>query len=116
IQRPNATGVAPMPQIRSIDAWINPAAFAQVPALAFGNASRTINERGPGEATSDISMFKTFPVFERLSVQFRAEALNAFNTPYFSTPNATAGTPTFGRVTSQYNYPRLIQLGIRVIF
>jgi trimeric autotransporter adhesin len=78
--------------------------------------ARNINERGPGEATSDVSLFKTFHIVERLSAQFRVEALNAFNTPYFSTPNTTFGTPTFGKVTSQFNYPRLIQLGIRVIF
>lgn len=70
----------------------------------------------PGQANWDISMFKTFTLYERFRAQFRAEALNAFNTPMMGRPDTTFGNPTFGRVTTQRNFPRLIQLGVRVFF
>lgn len=47
-------------------------------------------------------------MYERFKAQFRAEALHAFNTPIMGRPDATFGNPTFGRVTTQRNFPRLI--------
>ncbi len=59
-QRPNATGVSPVepgsPEQRLYN-YINPAAFTLAPAFTFGNLSRNINYRGPGEANWDISLF-----------------------------------------------------------
>jgi len=46
-------------------------------------------------------------------VQFRAEALNVFNTPLFAPPFTTFGSKTFGQVTYQANIPRELQLGVR---
>ena len=115
-QRPNATGVDPAGTgsfAQRLDGWINPAAFTQTPQFAFGNVSRSIGLRGPGQASWDMSVFKTFSVFEGVKAQFRAEALNAFNTPLFRSPTTAFGNANFGRVTSQANFPRLFQLGVR---
>ncbi len=115
-QRPNATGVSPAAEetfAKRLDGWINPAAFSQAPAYTFGNLSRSIGLRGPGQASWDMSIFKTFSLMEGVKAQFRAEALNAFNTPLFRSPNTAFGNANFGRVTSQANFPRLIQLGVR---
>jgi len=49
-------------------------------------------------------------------VQFRAEALNAFNTPRFSGPNTSVTSSSFGVVSSQANAPRQIQFGLKVLF
>jgi hypothetical protein len=43
----------------------------------------------------------------------RFEALNALNTPYFNGPNNSFGTSAFGRITSQANTARQLQLGLR---
>jgi hypothetical protein len=51
-----------------------------------------------------------------VKAQFRAEALNATNTPYFGNPNTTLTNNQFGVITSQINNPRLIQLGVRATF
>jgi hypothetical protein len=61
-------------------------------------------------------MFKTFTIKEIFKAQFRAEALNATNTVLFANPNTNINSSTFGTVTSQTNYPRLIQLGFRFTF
>jgi hypothetical protein len=115
-QRPNATGISAAveaPFAKRIDGWINPAAFIQAPQFTFGNVSRVISLRGPGQINFDVSVFKTFSVAEKLKAQFRAEALNISNTPTFYGLNTTVTSPQFGIITSQANYPRLIQMGVR---
>jgi hypothetical protein len=64
----------------------------------------------------DISLFKDFGITERLKLQFRAEALNAFNTPRFGGPNTSVTSSTFGVITSQANAPRQVQLGLKLLF
>jgi hypothetical protein len=118
-QRPNATGTSPATSGdigQRIDNWINPAAFSTAPALSFGNVSRTISLRGPGLANWDISLFKNFRIRERVTAQARIEGLNAFNTPYFRSPNATFGNSNFGKVLSQGNFPRFVQIVGRLYF
>ena len=116
VQRPNATGLSPVVDAgvaRRLDGWLNPAAFSQAPQFTFGNLSRTIGMRGPGQVNWDVSVFKTFAVGEKLKAQFRAEALNFTNTPSFNGPNTTFGNPQLGRITSQANFSRMVQLGAR---
>jgi hypothetical protein len=118
-QRPNATGVSPTTSGdigQRIDNWINPAAFSTAPALTYGNVSRTISERGPGIFNWDISLFKNATIYENFKAQFRLEALNAFNTPLFRAPNVSYGSGSFGQVLSQGNFPRFVQLALRLYF
>ncbi len=118
-QRPNATGVDPAGSGsfgQRIDAWYNPAAFTTTPVLTFGNVSRTVGLRGPGQVNWDVSVFKNFAITERFKAQFRAESLNFTNTPLFRAPNSAVGNGSFGKITQQANFPRMIQLGMRVFF
>ncbi len=123
-QRPNATGVDPsaggdMSQWtdgKGGSYYINSAAFSTAPALTFGNVSRTIGLRSLHQTNWDVSMFKSFTIVERLKAQFRAEFLNAMNTPLFRAPNTAFGNSSFGRITSQANFSRMIQLGLRLNF
>jgi len=115
-QRPNATGLPAEVDAsfaKRLDGWIDPGAFSVAPQFTFGNLSRMISLRGPGQISFDASLFKTFAIMEKLKGQFRAEALNVSNTPMFYGPNTTFTNPSFGLITSQANYPRLIQLGVR---
>jgi trimeric autotransporter adhesin len=97
-----------------LNTYLNPAAFSLAPADSFGNVSRDIACQAPGLANFDISLFKSVRIRERYTAQFRAEALNAFNTPQFASPYTTyaPGSATFGHVTYQTNLPRNLQLGI----
>ncbi|MBL8229635.1 MAG: TonB-dependent receptor [Bryobacterales bacterium] len=119
LQRPNATGISPTISGdlgSKLDNYLAAAAFSQAGALTFGNVSRTISDLGPGTANWDLSVFKTFTVYEKWKAQFRAEAMNAFNTPLFRGPNTSFGNASFGRITRQANFPRYIQLGVRFFF
>ncbi|HVW07441.1 MAG TPA: hypothetical protein VHC90_02610, partial [Bryobacteraceae bacterium] len=119
-QLPNATGVAAQTD-GSVDQriyeWVNPAAFTAAPAYTFGNVSPRIPVYSPPLFNIDASMFKTFTFKERVKFQFRAEALNLTNTVLFASPTLNVNSPsTFGVITSQTNFPRLIQLGGRITF
>ena len=121
IQYPNATGVAPAVNpgnsIESrLDDDVNPAAFSQAPEFTFGNSSRTIPMRGNGLSQFDLSLFKTIPIYERVKAQFRIEAINAFNTPQFTDPNMTVGSPSFGQITGENSEPRQLQMDIRFVW
>ncbi len=115
-----------------LGAYFNSAAFISTPQGSYGNVPRTINCYGPGYLNSDLSLNKDFRITERVHAEFRAEALNAFNTPQFNAPNltinATAATATkaaqpnsasvgaIGSSQGTLGFPRLIQLGGRLTF
>jgi hypothetical protein len=109
-----------------LSAYINTAAYVTTSQGSYGNTSRTSNCYGPGYVNSDLSLNKNFKLTERVNAEFRAEALNAFNTPQFNAPNITINaTPTkpnsatVGAITSSQGtlgFPRLIQLGARLTF
>ena len=56
--------------------------MANPPAGQFGDCG-TSTERGPGLKQVDIGLTKFFPITERQNLEFRAEAINAFNSPIF---------------------------------
>jgi hypothetical protein len=62
------------------------------------------------------SIFKEFPVRERMKLQYRAEFFNLFNHPVFDLPNATIGSPSAGRITATVGTPRDIQFSLRLAF
>jgi trimeric autotransporter adhesin len=119
VQRPNATGADPSTSGSLEDrlgGYFNPAAFSQAPQYTFGNLSRTLTIRGPGQANWDASLFKSVTIKEVLKCQFRFEALNAMNTPLFAAPNTSFGSSSFGKITSQVNFSRQLQLALRFSF
>jgi len=74
------------------------------------------NLRCPGINNWDLSLFKNTNVTERIKVQFRAEAFNAFNRVQFGVPNVSINSTAFGVISSQQNLPRNLQLGLRLLF
>ena len=118
-QRPMATGTSSVTSgsLESrLSNYINKDAFTTSPRGTFGNVARALEMRGPGQANWDVSIFKSFSIVEKFKGQFRAEALNAFNTPMFAAPNVSYGSSSFGRITSQVNFARMMQLGLRFFF
>ena len=80
---------------------------------------------GPGQFNFDISILKTTKIFEKQTLQFRAEFFNAFNHPQFTNPNFGQGAiyalpnfaaGNFGQITSTSVNPRIIQLALKYIF
>ena len=118
---------------------INPNAFEVPSGNNQGNAPRNF-VRGFGAWQMDVAVRRDFPIYERLKIQFRAEAFNVFNHPNFGIVNATFCSPvptspafasgcTFGQVTGtlanslgglsslyQMGGPRSMQFSLRLIF
>jgi hypothetical protein len=69
------------------ESYFDPLAFAPVTEARFGTAGfNTV--RGPGHVNLDLALVRNFRFGDRTQVQFRAEALNATNTPHFSNPGS----------------------------
>jgi hypothetical protein len=64
----------------------------------------------------DFSVIKAIPIVERVNLQLRTEAFNLFNHAIFSGPDLGPTSANFGRITSQPNLPRTIQLALRLSF
>jgi hypothetical protein len=80
---------------KSIHEYFNVNAFAPQPLGTIGNTQRN-SMIGPNFRHVDLSLFKDFPVTERVNLQFRAEAFNISNTPNFYIPNNNSGNQSFG--------------------
>ncbi len=99
---------------RSIDRWFDTSAFAVQPNFTYGNSGRNILQ-GPALTNIDFSLAKSFQVTEKWRLQFRAEAFNASNTPYFGLPGTTIGQPGVGTINSA-GEPRRVQFGLKLVW
>jgi len=102
-------------------AWFNTAAFTPNgpgtgigPGRADGNTPRDYL-RSPGYRDVDLGIFRTFHIWEKVNLEARGEASNAFNLVSLSAPTATLSSPINGKITSA-TAPRQIQVGLRVTF
>jgi hypothetical protein len=96
--------------------WFNPAAFAPPSPFTFGNSGRN-SLRANWFKNLDLSLFKDFPVNEKRSLQFRAEAFNVTNTPTWGIPVTDLNNPAqFGSITSTRSTERQLQLSLKLYF
>jgi hypothetical protein len=56
------------------------------------------------------------PLQGRVRMQFNVEFLNALNVVVFNDANTDPTNASFGKVTSQNNLPRDIQLAAKIVF
>ena len=89
---------------RSVERWFNTASFVRDANRQFQQNLRQVplrfsGVRGDGQRASDWSLFKTFPIAERVKIQFRAELYNAYNQASFNSPNTNPTSGAFGTVT-----------------
>lgn len=106
--------------------WIyNNLAADKVFGTPFGVGRNVL--QGPSLQRVDLSIYKDFAIREKLRVQFRAEATNAFNHVNYLVPNlyVDVGTATTflnptateaGVAASNPSPPRIIKLGLKIIF
>lgn len=83
-------------------------------------STRLNSVRLPGIHNSDISVMKHNNITERLDLIFRADFINAFNSPqFFSGPITDVNNGNFGRISGasdQSNLPRFVQLSLKLQF
>jgi hypothetical protein len=97
--------------------FLNVNAFAAPAAGDFGTC-RPRAFHGPGLNESDISLFKSFPLWgEGRRFEFRTEFFNAFNHPSFENPASNISAPgAFGKSTATTTNPREIQFAGKIFF
>ncbi len=78
--------------------------------------SRLSGIRTPVLKTWDMSVVKQVALGGRVRAQFNLEVLNAFNQVFFNNANTTPTSVNFGKVTSQNNLPREVQLAWKMVF
>jgi len=90
-----------------------------VPAMNVRGNSGLGTVRGPGQNNVDLSIAKTFPLFESLHLEFRADAFNAFNHTQWTGVNTTYPSGStqfpFGMVNSARE-ARIGQVGAKLVF
>jgi hypothetical protein len=116
--------------------WFDTSVVSHAAPNTFGTCS-VGNGRGPGLAELDFSLHKEFPITERKRLEFRLEAINAFNSHLLTFSGGPAGgsfdpgTPVigpdpahpsvgtsnsnFGNITGSQG-ARNIQLALKFIF
>jgi hypothetical protein len=119
--RPNLVGDPNLPSgQRTLDKYFNTAAFdastfTGAKQYALGDAGRNVFY-GPGYVNADASMFKEFPIKERVKLQTRFEFFNVANTPHFANPVGDMSQTSFGHITRVYGKMRVIQFAGKIIF
>jgi hypothetical protein len=113
----------PLPKdVRNVDRWFNvDAGFERDSARQLASNIRTFPSRfsgirADGPLNWDLSVMKNTRLTEGVQLQFRAEAINAFNHPQFTAPNVNPASTAFGVVTGEFAWPRVIQFGMKVLF
>jgi len=96
-----------------------PAVWTITPAFTLNQLNPYFGGfRVPVPVNVNLSLFKAFPIYDEMKLQFRAEAFNLTNTPSFAGPDTGVNNTTFGKQTnfSQVNNPRILQLALRLTF
>lgn len=106
---------------RTIDRWFNTALFNTRSGQQLSWNIQTLSTRfsgirGYGIDNCDLSLFKSFTLGEHKTLQFRSEFNNALNHPRFGNPNTSPANLNFGKITTQANWPRVVQFALKLLF
>jgi hypothetical protein len=107
---------------RTVDRWFNvDAGFERSSSKQLASNIRTFPLRLGGVRSDiqnnwDLSLIKNAKLWEGVRLQFRAEGLNALNHAQHLAPNTTPTSSSFGKVTSEWSYPRVVQFGLKILF
>jgi hypothetical protein len=112
--RPNINGK--LHYLKKQKEWFDISQFsAPTPSWAgganqgFGDA-RKDSALGPGRVDFNTSLYKSFPIKERVNIQMRFESFNTFNHTEFNNVSTNLGNGNFGAVTNTWD-PRVLELG-----
>jgi hypothetical protein len=108
---------------RTVDSWLNPAAFAQPALGTFGNSGRNAHV-AMGTRVVDLSLVRSFRFAASHRIEARVEAFNAFNwfrpvsqggTGVGNSPVTNLSNANFGRYLAA-DEPRIMQFAVKYQF
>jgi hypothetical protein len=123
INRPNLNGpVQIFGGIGPGTLYFDKSMFSAPAPNTFGNLGRNVLH-SPHLFDIDASIFRRFPIRERMNIEFRAEAFNLTNTPQYNRPVTDFSNSAFGQVISAQgiqsvlvNNSRQLQFSMRFQF
>jgi hypothetical protein len=98
--------------------YIDKSAFTDPPVYAIGNLARTApyGLRGPGSYDLDMSLKRTFNIYENVKLLFDVSAFNITNKVLFGITSSAIDSGSLGQVNGQSNNSRDFQLAARINF
>jgi hypothetical protein len=103
---------------KTLNQWLNPAAFAQ-PALGTYGTSGRFAYVGPGLRNIDLSLVRSFAISTH-RIEARIEAFNAFNWFRWGNPETNLNNVNFGRILATQlaaaGDPRIMQFAVKYQF
>jgi hypothetical protein len=108
---------------KTLNAYLNRAAFAQPALGTFGNLRRN-SIKGPAFWTIDLALSKLIAFGTAQTLELRAEAFNLLNHFNWGNPGTNLNAGTFGRIQSLagtppngvFGTPRILQFGVKYGF
>ncbi len=85
------------------------------PTEGAGSLGRNVFRRGK-IANVNAALARTWKLTSAVSLNFRAESINLFNTPQFAEPTRELTSPSFGRITNTLNDGRTFRFTARLSF
>jgi hypothetical protein len=115
---PNFTGSAALEGNGGVLPFISSQAFISPPAFTYGNTPATgaYGLRTPHFFNQDLSLSRSFNIYEDVRLVFGADAFNLFNNVRLGSINTQITNANFGKAAAQVNLPRVFQFKLRVLF
>lgn len=99
----------------AVDSFVDRTVFPTQPNDRFGNVTRYNPKlRTPPDFSESVSIAKQFEIHESFRLDLRVEAFNLLNRVTFGTADTNLDSLTFGKVTSQSNSARQMQVGLKL--
>src|SRR5688572_4409024 len=114
-QRVNQVRADPYPSDRTLERYLDPAAFAIPNAGTLGD-HRNASIEGPGFWTVDMAVTRNVSFGAQQGLELRIEVFNLFNNFNWGNPNTNLDAGTFGRITTQSGDLRIMQFGVKYGF
>ena len=100
---------------RTLTSWFNRAAFAQPAPGTLGDLPRNAVV-GPAYWNIDLAVSKLIAISATQRLELRLESFNLLNHFNWGDPVTNFNAGTFGRITTQTGFPRIMQFGIKYDF
>jgi hypothetical protein len=100
---------------KTLDNYLNPAAFAYPAPGALGNHVRASVE-GPAFWTVDLALARKVAIAAGHQLELRLETFNLLNHFNWGNPTVNLDAANFGRIQTQTGSPRILQFGIKYGF
>ncbi len=98
--------------------FLDRSAFQSPAAFTYGNTPRSLVYKlhHPADYNQNLSLRREFPIRESWRFALQLDTFNTFNWVNWGNPQTNITNANFGRITSESNSPRVVQLNARIIF